>query len=119
MAISVHFLPISFRITPIVEIQGKYSSENTKNESAEQGFRCRAEDDKSKLSLMSILVEMSPATLFIIPIVPTIISFATTPQIRQTTAPHEPNPSGANIGAKNCPMLYRMLFSVLNLKVKS
>ena len=118
MAISVHFEPISFFITPIVEMQGIYKSENTKNESAEQGFKARLEVERSKLWLIALLDESAP-TLLIIPIVPTMISFATIPQIRQAIAPHEPKPSGLNIGAKNKPICLKMLFSGLSLNEKS
>ena len=66
---------------------------------------------------MSILDDEVSPILLIMPIVPTIISFATTPQIRQTTAAHEPKPSGANIGDKNFKGLLDS-FSISKLDIK-
>ena len=84
--ITVHFAPISLAKTLTVEMQGKYKSENTKNDKLLGSVSENTLDDNSKLFEISckVLCELQPLTKLI---VLTMISFATKPHKRQATAP--------------------------------
>lgn len=84
----------------MVEIQGKYSKAKVKKERLLLVVKNNALVESSKLVEISLILD-APSIPLIIPIVLTIISFATKPQSKVLVAPIVPKPNGINIGDKN------------------
>ena len=97
-------------IALIVAMQGVYKRQNVKKLITDMLLKWTTLLSESKLNPTNSSTSPTP-TLFIIPILLTISSFATNPASNALTAPHSPNPKGSNIGAINCANVCNMLVS--------